>query len=175
MSTGNSVPVFSNNRAFPPLPLLLIRSVISAISNLGSTNVLIRTNSPAFSRAWINSCWFLYAMRKSKTRPAFFSINFFRAVDDASVVAVYRQPGRKRYRHPDTGHIIKVLVPGIAPESTGAWIRRPTLQLAAAIGHFHCLGAAIGKQRSLADIGVAEIVEMVCKEFPKAYLISQRY
>src|ERR1700749_4181687 len=104
MSTGNSVPVFSNSRAFPPLPLLLIRSVISAISNLGSTNVLIRTNSPAFSRAWINSCWFLYAMRKSKTQTGAHLVNFFRAVDDAVVMMGDRQPIGKRYRHPQTGH-----------------------------------------------------------------------
>jgi hypothetical protein len=50
VSTGNSVPVFSNSRARPPPSLLDMRSVISAISHRRSTRAATRTSSPAASK-----------------------------------------------------------------------------------------------------------------------------
>ena len=60
VSTGNGVPVFSNNSARPPPGLFASRSVNSAISNTGSTGTLIRTSSPARSNAAIYSLNVLY-------------------------------------------------------------------------------------------------------------------
>jgi len=66
MRTGKSVPVFSKRRALPPSGDLLIRSVISEISRIGSTKVLMRTSSPAFSSVSMKCFRFLYAIRSSK-------------------------------------------------------------------------------------------------------------
>jgi hypothetical protein len=53
--TGKSVPVFSNNSAFPPSGDLDTRSTISGISSTGLTYCLILINSPFRSKSSIYS------------------------------------------------------------------------------------------------------------------------
>ena len=55
ISTGYSVPVFSNSRALPPPSIFDIRSVISVISKRVVTGVVMRHNSPAASNFAIYS------------------------------------------------------------------------------------------------------------------------
>ena len=53
VSTGNSVPVFSNSNALPPPGIFETRSVISAISSIGDTGAAMRTSSPSRSSSEI--------------------------------------------------------------------------------------------------------------------------
>ena len=71
VSTGNGVPVCSNNSALPPSGCLDMRSVISAISYTGSTGTLTRCNSPSRSRRAINSLRLRYINPYIDSAPKF--------------------------------------------------------------------------------------------------------